>query len=71
MSWEGYYNLRLRVKGRKGERKKIKCRKKVWVKRTWKKQVEEENVKVGLRREDAPCRSKWSVGINQITAGSR
>ena len=32
--------------------------------RTLKKQVEEESVKVGLRREDALCRSKWSVGIN-------
>ena len=27
-------------------------------KRTWKKQVEEESVKVGLKREDALCRSK-------------
>ena len=27
-------------------------------KRTWKKQVEEESVEVGLRREDAHCRSK-------------
>ena len=26
-------------------------------------------MKVGLRREDALCRSKWSVGINQIAAG--
>ena len=26
--------------------------------KTWKKQVEEESVKVGLRREDALCRSK-------------
>ena len=25
------------------------------LKRTWKKQVEEESVKVGLRREDALC----------------
>ena len=31
-----------------------------------KKLVEEESVKVGLRREDALCRSKWSVGVNQI-----
>ena len=23
-------------------------------------------MKVGLRREDALCQSKWSVGINQI-----
>ena len=30
----------------------------------WKRQVEEESVKVGLRREDALCRSKWSVGVN-------
>ena len=33
-------------------------------KRTWKKQVEEESEKVCLRREDALCRSKWSVGVN-------
>ena len=33
------------------------------LKRTWKKQVEEESVKVGLRREDALCRSKWCIGI--------
>ena len=37
--------------------------------RTWKKLVEEESVKVGLRREDALCRSMWSVGVNQIAAG--
>ena len=40
-------------------------------KRTWKKQVEEESVKVGLRREDALCCSKWSVGVNKIAAGLR
>ena len=39
--------------------------------RTWKKQVEEESVKVGLRMEDALCRSKWSVGVNQIAAELR
>ena len=41
------------------------------LKMTRKKQVEEEHVKVGLRREDALCRSKWSVGVNQIAAGLR
>ena len=40
-------------------------------KRTWKKQVEDVGVKVGLRREDVLCQLKWSVGINQITAGMR
>ena len=39
--------------------------------RTWKKQVEEESVKVGLRRKDALCRSKWSVDVNQIAVGLR
>ena len=24
---------------------------------------------VGLRREDTLCRSKWSVGVNQIAVG--
>ena len=37
----------------------------------WKKQVEEESMKVGLRRNDAHCRSKWSVGVNKIAAGLR
>ena len=46
-------------------------RKKVRPNRTWKKQFVEESVKVDLRMEDALCRSKWSVGINQIAAGSR
>ena len=35
----------------------------------WKRQVEEESMKVGLRRKVALYRSKWSVGVNQITAG--
>ena len=35
----------------------------------WKKQVEEESVNIGLRREDALCRSKLSVGVNQIAVG--
>ena len=33
------------------------------------KRVEEECVKVDLKREDAHCLSKWSVGVNQIAAG--
>ena len=40
-------------------------------KRAWKKQVEEESVKVVLRSEDALCRSKWSVGVNKIADGLR
>ena len=39
--------------------------------RTWKKQVEEEGVMVCLRRKDALCRSKWSVGVNKTAAGWR
>ena len=41
------------------------------LKRTWKKHVEEESMKVSLRREDALCRSKWSVCVNQIAVGLR
>ena len=44
-------------------------RKKRRLKRTCIKQVEEDSVKVGLRRKDALCRSKWSVDINRIAAG--
>ena len=46
-------------------------RKKERLKRTWQKQVEEESVKVGLRREDTLCRSMWNVGVNHIAAGLR
>ena len=46
-------------------------RKKGWPKRTQKKQVDEESIKVGMSREDALCRSNWSAGINQIATGLR
>ena len=46
-------------------------RKKERLKRTWDKQVEDESVKVGLRKENAHCRPKWNVGVNQIAAGLR
>ena len=46
-------------------------RKKGRLKRTWKKHVEEEGVKVGLRREDALCQSRLNVGINLIPTGLR
>ena len=35
------------------------------MKRTWKKQVEEDSMEVGSSGEAAPCESKWSVGINR------
>ena len=41
-------------------------RKKGRTKRTWKKQVVEESVKVGLSMEDTLHLSTWSVGIKQI-----
>ena len=46
-------------------------RKKGRPKRSWKREIDEESVKVGLRRNDALCRSKWSVGVNKIAAGLR
>ena len=48
-----------------GQRKNRRLR------RRWKKQVEEEAVTVGLRREDALCWSMWSVGVNHIAGGLR
>ena len=39
--------------------------------RMWKKQVEGESVKVGLRREDALCRSKWGCWHNLVTLTCR
>ena len=41
------------------------------LKRTWKKQVEGESMRVGLKRENVLCRSKWSVDVNQIATGLR
>ena len=38
-------------------------------KRMWKKQLEEESMKVGMRRNDALCCSTWCVGVNKIAAG--
>ena len=35
------------------------------------KQVEEESAKIGLRKEDALCRSRWIVSVNKIAAGLR
>ena len=46
-------------------------RKKGRPKRTWKRQVEEEYMKVGLKRKDALRCSKWSVGVNKLAAGLR
>ena len=40
-------------------------------KRTRKRQVEEGSMKVGLRRKDARCLSKWSVGVKNIAVGLR
>ena len=45
-------------------------RKNGMMRRTWK-QIEEESEKVGLRRDDAHCRSKWGVGVNRIAVGKR
>ena len=39
--------------------------------RTWKKQVEDESMKVGLIREKALSQSERSVDINHIAAGLR
>ena len=40
-------------------------------KRTWKRQVNEERVNVGLTMEDALCRSKCIAGVIEISAGLR
>ena len=38
---------------------------------TLKKHIEEESLMVDLRKEDALCRSRWSVGVNEIAAWLR
>ena len=46
-------------------------RKKGRLKRTWKKQVEEESVMAGLRRKYVLCRLKWIFRIYQIATRLR
>ena len=38
-------------------------------KKTWKKQVEEETEKIGLKKEDALRRDKWRDGVRKIAEG--
>ena len=38
-------------------------------KKTWKKQVEEETEKIGLKKEDALIRDKWRDGVRTIAEG--
>ena len=40
------------------------------LKRTWKKQDEDEVMILGLRRKDALSRLRWIIGVNQIAGGS-
>ena len=40
-------------------------------KKTWKKQVEDEVKKIGLRKEDALNRTKWREGVRQIASRVR
>ena len=49
---------------------KVKGKKERW-KKTWKKQVEEERIKVVLSVENVLCQSKWIFGINQIATWLR
>ena len=44
-------------------------RKKGRLKRTWKKQVEEESVKVGLRREGAICNRSEVLALIRLLLG--
>ena len=75
MAWYGWYGDVLRreggnvlrialdfdIEGQRNGRPKM----------MWEKQVEKEGIKVGLRREDALCHSKWSVSVSNIAAGLR
>ena len=38
-------------------------------KKIWKKQMEEETVKIGLKKEDALNRAKWRDGLRAIAKG--
>ena len=51
-------DLKLSAKRKQGRPKKI-----------WKKQVEEETEKIGLKKEDALNRNKWRDGVRVIAKG--
>ena len=38
----------------------------MYMKRTWRRQVDEESTTVSQSREDALCRSSWSDDVNLI-----
>ena len=40
-------------------------------KKTWKKQVEEETEKIGLKKKDALNQAKWRDGVQAIAEGMR
>ena len=44
-------------------------RKRGRLKKTWKKQVEEETEKIGLKKEDTLRRDKWRKGVREIAEG--
>ena len=46
-------------------------RKRGWPKQTWKKQVEENIKKIGLRVEEATDRARWREGVGAIAEGMR
>ena len=60
--WRSFFEkvIRLRAWRTKEERK---------AKEDMEKQVEVKSVKIGLRREDEHCLSKWSVGIKRLLLG--
>ena len=63
--WHGYVLRRALHIEVEGQRMKER------LKKTWKKQIEGESIKVGLCMEDALCRSKWSAGVNPIATKLR
>ena len=54
--------LNLEVSGKRKRRR---------AKKTWKKQVEEETEKIGLKKEDVLNRVKWRDGVRAIAEGMR
>ena len=58
--WYGHVlrrSLEFEVEGQMKKRK---------LKQTWKKQVEENSIQLGLSNEGVPCRLKWTVNVNRI-----
>ena len=44
-------------------------RRRGWLRKNWKNEVEDNIMKIGLKKEDALNRSKWQKGVKMVMPG--